>query len=989
MVSFIFRTLIASTILLGTAALALAQGQGTLTGRILDPEGLALPGVTVTAESETMLGTRSAVSDGVGNYRLPALTPGMYTLTAQLSGFAPLRRENIQVRTGSNFRVDLQMALGNVEETITVTAESPMIEMKKPGQVITIDGDFQRDVPVQARKNWTDFVELTPGVNSRNWDDGSGRMTFFGHGTEHFHHVMQLEGQIASAYDDSQLPYIQLTTEAIADAEIKTVGASASDPMGNGLIINIITKSGGNTFDGSVATSYQPIDWNSDNTAGKVSYNDDVERFFSQNELPSSAGTPTLQEVKQFDYSVGGPIARDRVWFFHTGRLARNSAEISRTGREVEILEQFAPGDDLFPNVFEGFWPYTKLTAQLSPNHNFSGYHQFDVAHLSSAREYHTVNYNFNKTGGHLLGGKVTSVWSPTLTSDIAVSYNNKRSETSIGTIEALGLSGPRITIHQEALPSSGVLVGSGRILEVGNRTTYGEDPSSMLVIRTDFTLYQGSHEIQTGIFAAPRNRRTSYTEYLNGGHNQEDHYLIDPSDAGSGHLPFRRRIYDTTEIKSREARDRNIAVYLQDAWSPTDRLNITAGLRVDFVNRFDAINSITRMSSTEIGPRLGFSWSVTEDSRNVVRASFSRVHEQVNGRDAVTSFGSSARVGWRDEYDVDFDGVFETVVATPPRAGEVANYEFDPTLHQPVTDEFVAGYRRQFEGELALDVAYVYRNISDGYATTDVNGIYPDGPFQPFGGYGLIDPNRGQLNQLTNNTWMDLRYHALEVVVAKRMSNNWQAMGSVSRQWHSQAGTWNPTDRAGFIQPDAFANTKCLWMPRGLRDDNSYQLGSNSTYCPTWRDYSLRFGATYQAPWDMLLTGSYTHQAGPWSGAIFTRIDEPDPTFGPARVTLANGTTQPNPLADRTRFLFDTRDEGQVKLGDTKRLSVKIGKVIDIMGPNQNIELSLQIFNLLNLGDFQQYTYNGANAIFNPNFLQPRNRQSGRGVQFNAMFRF
>ena len=194
MVSFIFRTLIASTFLLGTAALALAQGQGTLTGRILDPEGLALPGVTVTAESETMLGTRSAVSDGVGNYRLPALTPGMYTVTAQLSGFAPLRRENIQVRTGSNFRVDLQMALGNVEETITVTAESPMIEMKKPGQVITIDGDFQRDVPVQARKNWTDFVELTPGVNARNWDDGSGRMTFFGHGTEHFHHVMQLEG---------------------------------------------------------------------------------------------------------------------------------------------------------------------------------------------------------------------------------------------------------------------------------------------------------------------------------------------------------------------------------------------------------------------------------------------------------------------------------------------------------------------------------------------------------------------------------------------------------------------------------------------------------------------------------------------------------------------------------------------------------------------------------------------------------------------------
>ena len=129
--------------------------------------------------------------------------------------------------------------------------------------------------------------------------------------------------------------------------------------------------------------------------------------------------------------------------------------------------------------------------------------------------------------------------------------------------------------------------------------------------------------------------------------------------------------------------------------------------------------------------------------------------------------------------------------------------------------------------------------------------------------------------------------------------------------------------------------------------------------------------------------------EGGEHAGAIFTRIDEPDPTFGPPRVTLANGTTQPNPLADRTRFLFDTRDIGQIKLGDTKRLSVKIGKVIDIMGPNQNIEFSLQVFNLLNLGDFQQFTYNGASAVFNPNFLQPRNRQSGRGLRFNAMFRF
>ena len=982
-----------TAVILVVATGAFAQGQGTLTGKVIDPEGLALPGVSVSAESEAMMGVRTAVSDEVGNYRLTSLPPGMYSLTAELAGFAPLKRENVQVRAGSTFRVDLPMTLGGVEETITVTAESPMIEMKNPGQVITIDGDFQRDVPVQARKNWTDFVLLTPGVNSRNWDDGSGRMTFFGHGTEHHHHVMQLEGNIASAYDDSQLPYIQLTTEAISDAEIKTVGPSAADPMGNGLIINIITKSGGNDFSGSVGLSLQPIDWNSDNTGGGITYSSEADQY-PQVAGISPAGTPTLQEVKQFDYSIGGPIVRDKVWFFHTGRLARNSAELSRTGNEVDILNDFTGGStDLFPNVFEGFWPYTKLTAQLGADHSFAFYHQYDVANLSSAREYHTVNYNFNKTGGNLYGGKVTSVWGTDVTSDITVTYNDKRSETSIATIEALGLSGPRITIHEEALPSAGLLDGSGRILEIGNRATYGRDPSSMLIIREDFTIYRenvagGAHEFQTGVFLAPRNRRTSFTQYLNGGANQEEHYLIDPDDVGGGHLPFTRRIYDTTEVKSREARDRDIAFYFQDAWKPTDRLNITAGLRVDFVNRFDAINSITRMNSTELGPRVGFSYALTEDARNVVRASYSRVHEQVNGRDAVTSFGSSATVGFVDQYDVNLDGIFETNVVTPPRTGDIAGFEFDPNLRQPYTDEFVAGFRKQFQGELALDVGYVFRNISDGYATNDVNGFYPDGPFQPFGGYGRIDPNRGQLDRLTNNTWMDLVYHALEVVVAKRMSNNWQFMGSFSKQWHHQAGTWNPTDRAGFIQPDAFANSRCLWMPRGNRDDNSYQLGSNSTYCPTWRDYSLRLGASYRLPADFLVSGSFTQQAGPWSGAIFTRIDEPDPTFGPPRVTLANGTTASNPLADRTRFMFPTRTEGQVKLGDTKRLSVKVQKTFTFMG-DQQVELSGQIFNLPNLGGFQQYTYNGANAVFNPNFLQPRNRQAGRGFQFNAVFRF
>ena len=127
-----------------------------------------------------------------------------------------------------------------------------------------------------------------------------------------------------------------------------------------------------------------------------------------------------------------------------------------------------------------------------------------------------------------------------------------------------------------------------------------------------------------------------------------------------------------------------------------------------------------------------------------------------------------------------------------------------------------------------------------------DINGIYPSGPHQPFGGFGLVDPERGRFLQITNNDWSELIYDAIEITVAKRMSNNWQAFAGLNYQEHSLDGDWNPTDPARFIQPEAHRNTKCMWMPRGRRDDNSYQGGSNATYCPTWRPYTFRIAAGF-----------------------------------------------------------------------------------------------------------------------------------------------
>src|SRR6266849_1123035 len=282
-------------VVLGFSAVAAAQtGAGSLRGYIKDEQGGALPGVTVAARSEALIQPVSSLTDGDGYYRLINLPPGTYEVSADLSGFAAFKRQGVLLRAGANFEVDITMKIAALSETITVAGESPMLEVSNPSNVLNISGEFQREMPIQARRNWSDFLEITPGVHSRPFDDGSGRMVYFGHSTEHFAHVVQLEGAIASNYQDAQITYVAMGADMVSDTQVKTGGVDASAPMGTGLNINVTTKSGGNTFKGSAAYAYQPFGWNANNVANCAA------SAACHPELAATA-TPTTAYVRQFD----------------------------------------------------------------------------------------------------------------------------------------------------------------------------------------------------------------------------------------------------------------------------------------------------------------------------------------------------------------------------------------------------------------------------------------------------------------------------------------------------------------------------------------------------------------------------------------------------------------------------------------------------------------------------------------------------------------
>ena len=494
------------------------SGAGSLIGYIKDEQGGALPGATVTATSPDLIRPASTVTDSEGHYRIINLPPGEYTITVELQGFAHFKREGILLRAAVNFQVDVTMKIGGLTETVTVSGESPMLEVSKPGNVLNIDGEFQKNLPLAARKNWTDFLEQTPGVHSRPFDDGSGRMVYFGHATEHFAHVVQLEGMQAGNYNDFQLTYVQMGSDMIQDIQVKTGGSDAATPMGTGLGINVITKSGGNSFRGSAGFAYQPLDWADDNT-----YHETVFTMtpplstYAQcpnKECVSTGGTPVQADVKQFDGSVGGPIRRDRVWFFGSFRQSKVQTSISRTEKTKNDILAYYPGNELFPQQIKGYQPYVKITSRIGSGHELSGFYQRDRTHGQSNWDYFFDPINVYSNGGNVYSVKMTSAWNSKLTTTFSGGYNDKRGN-DVDTYNAFGFDaqGPNIEIYDGTRLSSGYITGNSLILEGGNVDYRTIVPASLWLFRGDMTYFKDGWGGRTSSASASSwSRRTSTT---------------------------------------------------------------------------------------------------------------------------------------------------------------------------------------------------------------------------------------------------------------------------------------------------------------------------------------------------------------------------------------------------------------------------------------------------------------------------------------------
>lgn len=361
-----------AAVLLSLPVVALAQ-EGQIAGTVRDTSGAVMPGVTVEATSPALIEkVRSTVSDTSGQYRLTNLPVGTYTVTFTLAGFAPQKFENVTISTGFTAPINATMAVGGLAESVTVTGATPVVDVQNARQAITFEGDQLQELP--TARNVNSLLQLTPGIASNYrtgqsfgqpgvcvggigtfcnpslngfnaGDNGAGFDTGFGDplgGTNMQQGRVMVDGVVVNG--GAVLGIGGLTNGYTADiAAAQEINIQLSGALGEsetgGASINIIPRTGGNRFAGSWNTTYTRDQWFDRNT-------DEYRKGCGQ--TPPGVCIGALFQAVKYDYdyggAFGGPIKRDRLWFYAQGR--------------DQGIQKLPVGIDFWPNLHEGKWGF-------------------------------------------------------------------------------------------------------------------------------------------------------------------------------------------------------------------------------------------------------------------------------------------------------------------------------------------------------------------------------------------------------------------------------------------------------------------------------------------------------------------------------------------------------------------------------------------------------------------------------------------------------
>jgi len=352
--------------LVGPAS-ARAQVNGAIAGIIKDVSGAVLPGVTVEASSPALIEkVRSAVSDGGGQYRIEDLRPGTYAITFTLPGFSVYKREALELPSNFTATVNAEMKVGELAETITVTGESPIVDVQSARRQTTLSNDVIRAIPTV--RNYNSMVLLVPGVVTNANDVATGPLInqFPIHGGRANESRLTIDGlNVGNPPGGNQPPTYVADVGNAQEVNFTTSGGLGESETA-GLVMNIVPKTGGNSYEGSLFFSGTGENLQSNN------FTDELQR------QGLTAATP-ISKVYDLNGAFGGPIKRDRIWFFVNARtqgstrVTANQFYNLNAGDATKWL--YAP-DYSRPGFSDRTWENIsgRVTWQVTPRNKVGGF---------------------------------------------------------------------------------------------------------------------------------------------------------------------------------------------------------------------------------------------------------------------------------------------------------------------------------------------------------------------------------------------------------------------------------------------------------------------------------------------------------------------------------------------------------------------------------------------------------------------------------------
>jgi hypothetical protein len=691
------------------------SGIGDIEGTITDTSGSALPGVTVTARSPALqVPEVTVVSEGNGNYRLRNLPTGVYELRFNLTGFRGVVRSDLRLTAGFVASINVEMAVGGIEETLTVVGESPVVDVKTTASQTTFTQELLETAPV-TRTMWQ-VLGMTPGVRLGSLDIGgntTGSQTAYSSYGQGGSGATMMDG-FDTSHDGAGISAFYLDYTAFEEVQVKALGAGADVPNA-GTTFQGIVKSGGNEFHGRYVFAGQ--------SEGMTGNNVDEELMAQGIENGDK-----LKSYYDFSADLGGRIIRNKLWFF---------ANYSRQSIEKVLLGYAqAPGPDGrfgTPDDVQGYPPshnansILKISYQPSPQTKIIGLYsaQYKLDEQEAATTFRpfesTHNYKFDP---RVYKGEVQQTLSNSVlfTNHLAFMpyWANRRIQD--------GVDRP----------------GNPSRFDIATQWFTGPAP-------TPYNYYKDNLELQGNI---------QFYQFLGSRHDLKFGYLKDWSytgynrynhEAGNYQMrfdngaPLQMITYNYPLIAKRESAMQSFAAYVQDTWTATTRLTINAGLRLEQFHNYvlESTKEQGQFGSAGtypaqdlqtwwgLAPRIGAAYALTSDSKTVLKATYGLFnHNPAVGFSENYNKNTlqSTTYRWRDlngnrDYDVgevnlNLNG--PDFVSTAGAQSLILN----PDLGQPSRHEASLLLDRELAPSFSLRVGYVYKNLTR--ASTNINPLRP-----------------------------------------------------------------------------------------------------------------------------------------------------------------------------------------------------------------------------------------------------------------------